>query len=228
MKKNLTVILFIIIRLSSLLAIEKYVDVDLIKESSPPRIIEKGILITLPKDFGHTLTLRSNLDGWMNDYFFKKSFYDIYYLVLPYSQDKKRVAYLINVDGYWEADPSNPNYYLDKFGKKISYVDIKENIENIQIFPIIREQTPEIKKVTFKYYAPTADNVTLVCSVDNMSVFSHQLIKKRDNYWTIDLFFSPGEYYYYFYVDGEKMLDFRNDCKNYHPQYGQVSCFTLN
>lgn len=226
--KILFTLLFALITFSSpATTLEKFVDLDFLKESSAPRMLTEGILISLPADLGEAIYLRTNLDGWRKNHYFKKSFYGIKYLILPYNYKQKRVLYNINVNGYWETDPGNSNKTEDKYGTEISYVEIPREVIYNYSLPIIEEAEGDNKLVRFQYYNPEAKEVTLVCSVDNMNLYSNIMTLNSDGYWTIDMHFSEGEYYYFFYVDGEKEVDMNNNNKHWHKRFGQLSSFTI-
>jgi hypothetical protein len=210
-----------------LFSVEKFIDVDLIKKESGPKITEKGILISVSGEIGKRAFVRTNLDGWKENFNFQKSLYGIYFLMLPYDLSKKEILYKINMGGYWERDPNNPEFVLDKYGTEISLVRIPREIIYHQAMPLISETDKKIKSVDFKYYNPRAKEVNFVSSLDKWCQFSNEMTLNEDGYWEITLPFKKGEYSYYFFVDGKKVTDIANEKKMWDESVGVVSFFRI-
>jgi 1,4-alpha-glucan branching enzyme len=62
------------------------------------------------------------------------------------------------------------------------------------------------ERVTFKFYAPEAGNVSVVGSFNNWDIFSHPLKRnnngKEDGEWQKAIYLEPGTHEYRFVVDG--------------------------
>ncbi|MBN2544788.1 MAG: hypothetical protein JXB50_03260 [Spirochaetes bacterium] len=224
---KLFIIIIYILIFNKLYTYEKYVDFDLLKKASKPRFVNDGILITLPKNYGNTIYLRTSIDNWENDYYFKKSQYEIFYSFIPVKKSTVNINYRINVDGYWETDPYNKNIIEDYIGTKLSSINIPEEVKYYQQLPDIEKTDTYPKKVYFQYYNPEAEEVNLVCSIDNWSPYSNQMKKNKYGYWEITKYFSKGDYLYYFYVDGNKVLDLNNKKRVWDKFKEQVSFFTI-
>ena len=79
------------------------------------------------------------------------------------------------------------------------------------------------KRITFKYYAPEAEEVFVVGTFNGWSSEANPLKKDKDGNWStlVDLF--PGNYEYRFFVDGR----WENDpaCELRHLNlYGGYNC----
>ncbi|HOJ64037.1 MAG TPA: hypothetical protein PLE45_06415 [Spirochaetota bacterium] len=225
-KKFIFLLLFLEIILP-FFAIEEFVDLDLIKNETSPRFLKEGFLFTLAPDIGRVIFLKTNIDNWEKSYYFKKSLYGVYYLFLPYDYKTKTVYYKINIDGFWDRDPNNDNYIEDKYGVKISVIQIPDDVLYFQKMPVIEDINNRIKKVKFKYYNPEANEVNLICSLDNWSPFTNSMTKNEEGFWEIELNFSKGKYFYYFLVDWRKVVDMKNPYKVYDPEKGEVSMFII-
>lgn len=226
-KQTIYFILLSIICSSFSFSIEKYVDYGLIKKAEAPRFVREGILITLPQDIGYSYFLRTNFDNWQKDHLFTESNYGIHYLIIPYNPAKEKLLYKLNVNGFWITDPHNPNYMEDKYGTPISYITQPDKSEYLLSNPIIPETEEKVKKVLFRYFNPGARDVNLVNSAYNMSYYSNPMYKVDDEYWEIELYLTDGDYYYFLFVDGEKISDPRNENKQWHAAFGQISVFQV-
>lgn len=224
---RLFVIFIYLFIFSNIYSYEKYVDLDLLKKASEPRIVNDGVLITLPKNYGNIIYLRTNLDNWEKDYFFSKSQYDIFYCFIPVKKSASNIIYRINVDGYWETDPYNQNITEDYIGTKLSSINVPDEAKYYSQLPDIEKSDNYPKKVYFQYYDPDASEVNLVCSIDNWSPYSSQMKKNKYGYWIITKKFSKGSYSYYFYVDGHKVIDLNNKSRILDDLKGEVSFFTI-
>ena len=230
MKRFIVIILlFIIIILlsSQIYSYEKYVDFDLLKKEEPPRFIENGILFTLSGEEGAIAFLRTNIDNWQKDYYYKLSLYNILYVFVPYTENIKTIKYKININGHWISDPNNPEHLTDDLGTDLSTISIPEQEMYYEQMPIIEKDKNSIKKAVFKYYNPNAKEVNFVCSTDNWSHYSHPMKYNNNGYWEITKYFTYGTYLYYFLVDGKKVIDVENPNKLWEPKRGQVSYFVI-
>ncbi len=220
-------LIFFILSVIPLYPFEKYVDFGLLKKAGPPRIIENNILFTIEGKPDSIAFLRTNLDNWQKNYYFKSSLYNILYALVPYTSNMKTIKYKINIEGYWVSDPSNPEYTLDDYGTNISTIIIPDEEEYFENTPIIEETKNLIKKVTFKYYDPKAKEVNFVCSIDNWSHYTYPMKYYNNGLWITTKFFTQGTYQYYFLVDGEKVVDIENVNKLWDLKRGQVSFFII-
>jgi hypothetical protein len=228
-KLLLTKIIFItlIILIMPIYSFEKYVDFDLIKKDGPPRFIENGVLFTLPETNDTIAFLRTNIDNWQKNYYFKSSLYDVLYAFVPYTTNIKTIKYKININGHWTSDPNNTEYSLDDLGINLSTIMTPDKEMYYEEMPIIENTKDIVKKTTFKYYNPGAKEVNFVCSIDNWNHYSHPMKKNNNGFWEITKYYTSGTYLYYFLVDGEKNIDVENPNKFWNKKNGQVSYFVI-
>ncbi len=226
-KKFIYRILFIFIPFF-LFSIEKYVDIDLIKKAGPPRFLDKGVLFTLDENYGYSIYLRTDIDDWKQNHYFKKNLYGVWKLILPYDYSKNKFCYKLNVDGFWENDPNNDKYTEDKYGASLSVLKIPEEVYYIQNNPVVEISDSHIKKVKFKYYNPAAKDVNFITSQDNWSQFTNSMTLNDDGYWEISINFKKGIWYYYFLVDGKKVVDIENPEKKVLRDIKEVSVVNIH
>ncbi len=234
MKKTIILVMIMISAVAAF-GLEKYVDIDMIRDASAPRMLDEGFLFTLPPNTGYTIFLRMNGDNWQKDYYFRQNMYKVWCLYLPYSDIKavsqaSGLLYKLNINGFWDNDPNNANFIYDRFHEKISYLRIPADKDNSRKrMPIISESEDRFKKqVTFKYYNPDAKEVSVVCSDANWAIFSHNMQPDKFGYWSISLNFGKGDYCYYFIADWEKVLDAWNPDSEYEQDIGLVNTFRID
>jgi hypothetical protein len=225
--KTTILLLFLLFTATIAGSLEKFVDFDLINSAGPPRLLDNGILFTLDPDEGRIIFLRTSLDNWEQDYYFRKSLYGILYTFVPYSFSTSKVTYKLNIDGFWETDPNNMSSSVSRHGSTSSVIDVPETVTYHRDYPLIENTDSKVKNVTFFYYNQDATEVNLLTSADNFSPYSHVMKKDRNGYWTITMPFTRGFYRYYFLVDGKKMSDLENEDHIFDPEIGDVSVFSI-
>jgi hypothetical protein len=225
--KNFIFVILMILLSVNLYSIEKYVSVDLLRKESSPRFVENGLLITLSKKQAAKVFLRTNIDGWKKDYYFKESLYGILYTIIPYNEKYNKILYKLNFNGYWEKDPNNNNFIEDNYGTEVSYVNMPEDYIYSQKSPKIEQSDGKLKKVIFYYFNPDASDVNFVSFLDKWNQFSHQMYKNQDGYWEFTMDCKKGYYYYYFLADDKKVIDIENPNKVYDDIAGEVSVFII-
>ena len=225
-KKNIIIIILTIFVLSAN-SFEKYVDFDLIKSPGSPRLVRDGILFTMAGGENKNAFLRTDMDNWKKNYYFKNNLYNVLYVFIPYQSNIKSFKYRININGFWIADPNNSNMTEDDIGNELSVVSLTEENFYSESLPIIEKNKNNVKKVIFRYYNPNAKEVNFVASIDNWTEYSNQMTRKDSGYWEFTKYFTSGKYSYYFFVDGKKEIDLDNEKVEWNPSKGQVSYFVI-
>jgi len=227
-KTRTFIILFslLVLNIVSLFSYEKYIDIDLLKKSSPPRYFKDSILLTLDENENSAIYVRTNLDNWKSDHYFKKNLYNVFYLILPYREKTKEIQYKVNINGYWQTDPNNKKYTNDFLGEKISIIDIPEEDFCYNTMPVIKDIDKNLAKMYFRYYNPEAEEVNFICSIDNWCLFSHPMKKNNNGYWEITKDFSRGIFLYAFLVDGKVISDIENPNKMKNNRGEKISFFS--
>ena len=226
--KLLFYIIFIFLSIKTF-SLERYIDPDLLRVSYPPRYLENGFLLTLPPDTHGRPYIRMNFDNWKGTHYYKKSFYGIPYIIIPYGTTSNKLIYKININGIWSLEPLNKNSTFDKFGTELSVLFVPNEARYLLPTPIIKPQeiNPRIKDVTFIYDNKNAIEVNIIIQKDRWNQFSRSMKLNRDGYWEITLPFTRGRYYYYFLVDGNKRIDINNQERTYFEYLNEISLFNI-
>jgi len=226
--KLLFYIIFIFLSIK-IFSLERYVDPDLLKTNLPPSYLENGFLLTLPPDTHGRPYIRMNFDNWHGTYYYKRSFYGVPYIVIPYGITHKILIYKININGVWLLDPLNNDFILDRYGTELSRLYVPTEARYLLPTPIIKTQelTPHIKDVTFIYDNKNAKEVNLIIHKDRWNQFSRSMELNKNGYWEITLPFTKGTYYYYFLVDGNKKIDINNKERIFFEYLNEISLFNI-
>lgn len=119
-------------------------------------------------------------------------------LVLP----PGRYEYKFVADGTWLEDPENPNKAPDGFGGYNSVVLVAPpDFQNLEV---------QNDSVVFRFHAPEAQQVYLAGTFNNWAPTGIPM-KKRNGYWEVKLYLTPGTYQYKFVING---TDWKEDPLN--------------
>lgn len=234
MKKYIFTALFILCSLVSTFSDEQVirrVDVNQLKTAGSPIFTKDCIILTLPPENAgrQEIFLVTNLDDWEKQHYFDTSLYGVYYCKLPYT-DKTDFVYRLNINGFWTV-PENCISHTDNYGNSLAKVTIPNKVKYFNNSPEIEEITErggQVKKVTFRVYAPNASIVNLLCSNANFSPFTYAMTKDSAGYWEVSLPLSTGNYSYCYFIDNVQELDINNPDKTQAPGLGRMSAFRIN
>ena len=128
----------------------------------------------------------------------------IYFLLYPVPGNIQELKYRLVVDGLIMKDPSNPVTEQDILGIDYSLCKMTKVIE------IRNPKKGENGEVYFVYKSRPGRVISLVGTFNDWDPYLHVLKEAPSGYYFITLRVAPGRYFYYFLVDGEKILDLNN------------------
>ncbi|POR00977.1 hypothetical protein AU468_08890 [Alkalispirochaeta sphaeroplastigenens] len=213
-----------------LLSIDSFLRVAGITEAGPPRVLDDFVVFTYEqREYARHVAIAFAHENFERKHTFtaraRPGRSDLFYLAVPYSRGQDMLEYRLIVDGVWLADPHAPRRRSDSRGVTLGQVDLPEQ-------PLYREESPRFHPdgtVTFRFsfdhrISPTLQTVTqrqisvsafhepritLTGSFSGWDPFRHPLRQDPENpaFYSVRLPLPPGEHYYYFMVDGERVLD---------------------
>ena len=149
---------------------------------------------------------------------------DLFYLAYPVDPEWSRLEYRLVVDGVWLVDPHSPEVIRDDRGVEVGRVSLR-------VPPPYRQQSPIVHgdgTVTFMFsfdirVSPTVETVdgrqlsvtsirdpriNLVGTFNGWDPFMHRLTGPDENgFYSLRLPVSEGSHYYYFMINGHRVLD---------------------
>ncbi|MFP4408732.1 MAG: hypothetical protein ACLFPW_09450 [Spirochaetaceae bacterium] len=152
---------------------------------------------------------------------------DLFYYVMPVPEGREELVYRIVVDGLWGTDPQNPRTRRVSGGVSASLVEIPSEYQGEESFPSVGEQrvrfaieldediNPFLTTLR-RERIPTgefADGTVYVAgSFNNWDPFMHRLRPdpRNPHRYIGSVRVPPGRHYYYFVVDGVRILDPNN------------------
>lgn len=176
----------------------------------------------------HVFTARSDADTAPAD--------DLLFLVYPVTPDMRELRYRLVVDGVWMADPNGVETVYDERGIPISRVALMERPISEFTSPFIRPDGAV--EFRFAYDFQVANEVgtlsgrsiaiydvprqvpMVVGTFNGWDPFMDRMRPHPDNpdLYSVVMNLPPGDYYYYYLIGGERILDPTNPRLGYDPQ----------
>lgn len=201
-----------------------------ISEAGPPQVMDDLVVFTYEQP-GYARYVAA---AFAHENFERKHLFvarrregrsDLFYLALPVDPAWKHLEYRLIVDGVWLTDPNAPEYRRDQRGITLGRVALPE-------IPPYREPSPIIHDdgtVTFRFsfdirisavletvdrrQVSVADleqpSISLMGSFNGWDPFMYHLRPDpaREGFFSVRVPLPPGTHYYYFLLDGERVLD---------------------
>lgn len=192
---------------------------DIEQYATKREILRKGVLFTFNGLKNFDVEICGNFNAW-KCLPMSRNRYGVYYTVIPTDfkgRNEEPITafeYKFKVDGFFDYDPVNPEkeeagdgssysiYQLDKF-------DFQRNV-TYRIIDSEVEQDLDFKTVEFRIYNPRATTIALVGDFNQWNPEHDYLIKNPDGVFVLRKKLKPGDYLYYFIVDGKFSLDTYN------------------
>ena len=139
---------------------------------------------------------------------FIRNRHKVFVLSYPIPPEQETLVYRLVVDGIWQADPRNRNTIQLPGGHACSVFQLPREEETGKK----RSTSVEENRVVFRYPAETDGQVTVAGNFNHWDPFMHRLSKdsSRSDAYSLSISLPPGTYYYYFVVNGRRVLDPRN------------------
>jgi 1,4-alpha-glucan branching enzyme len=139
-------------------------------------------------------------------------------------QPEKEFHYKFKVDGVYTLDANNELVDEDHDPPLYNYFVLDKADPNIRahahVLPDSLDEEFHLRKVRFEIYNPKAERVNLVGSFNHFDPEFDRLEKTKDGYFVLEKKLMPGEYQYYFMIDGESSIDLYNPHSGYQSNTG--------
>lgn len=226
------------------LGTDTFLQVAGLTEAGPPRVFDNVVVLTYeqPRFTRYVAAAFAHENyGTLHVYAARarEERSDLMYLIVPISPDQRSLEYRIVVDGVWMSDPNAPQQYVDSRGVPIGRIALREP-------PPYQRVSPDIGvdgTVTFYFsfdlrIAPTLETVdqrqvaaasfrdpvvSIVGTFNGWDPFVHRLTgPDAAGFYSITLPLASGPHYYYFMVDGVRVLDPINRSRAQDVQTGTL------
>lgn len=209
-----------------------WLQVSGITEPGEPRVFDDLVVFTYqptgPTGFARHVAAAFSHEGYRDLHTFSvrklANGEDLFYLPYPVSIDQDRLDYRIVVDGVWMKDPNAPRTVTDSRGVEIGRVALRDRPPYQTPSPVPNENGT----VTFRFsfdirIAATLETIDrqristavfqdpeiyVVGTFNGWDPYAHRLAgPDEDGFYSTTIPASPGDHYYYFLVDGRRVLD---------------------
>ena len=175
------------------------------ESAGPPTVVRKHLLLSfaqsLPTRF---VGARFAHEGFVTLHLFTRNELGVFVLPLELPDEVSEVRYRIVVDGLWQTDPRNPTAAIDDRGVRFSVVTLPERRAPERLFS---PQPNSDGSLTFRLDAPAGRRITVVGNFTAWDPFLYPMAEESPGRYTATLRVPPGRIYYYFTLDGGRLLD---------------------
>ena len=160
---------------------------------------------------------------------------DLFYYAMEVPENREELVYRIVVDGVWGRDPENPSVRRVAGGVSASVVEIPTEYQGEERFPSVGEESVrfalELDENLNPFLTtlrqerlPTGEfegsSVYVAGTFNNWDPFMHPLQRdpREPNRFVGAVRLPPGRHFYYFVVDGVRVLDPNNIDRGFDPR----------
>lgn len=192
----------------------------------PPRIVEGYLVFTYAEAGGippRYVAAAFRHENYAELHIFSRTDAGLFALIYEVPSDVEEVAYRLIVDGVWTPDPTNPNT-LSEAGAVLSSFSVPPEArpgyraggprqENGRVQFVLRRGDVQGRYLagvggsSFRFEEPFEElDVRLVGSFNDFDPYVH-ILRYTGGEYRITLPLSPGNYGYYFLIEGQRVLD---------------------
>jgi hypothetical protein len=208
---------------------DTWLQVSSITRSGPPRVFDDLVVLSYQSEgFVRYVAAAFAHEGYQELHVFSARALadgsDLFYLPYPVDAGQDSLEYRIVVDGVWIVDPHAPEVLRDERGVAIGKVALREpppyevaspriNPDGTATFSFAFDpriaatlQTTNQQRLTMDSF--DSPRISLVGTFNGWDPFAHRLSgPDADGFYSITIPVAPGEHYYYFLIDGRRILD---------------------
>ena len=197
-------------------------------EGSTPRVVGSSILFTY--SFGediegrlHTVQIAFEHEAFRAQHSFQRNAQGVYVCLLPIPDEVDQLTYRLVIDGIWTVDPANPVTVTDRWGVSLSRFELPQITRPPTSYPVVEPGG----NVKFVLTTNPGSAVSLVGSFNGWDPFLTPMVEVEPGEFERELPLGPGEYLYYFLVDGRRIPDPLNRNQRRHSSGQLVSSVVL-
>ncbi len=207
---------------------------DIAEYSKTGSFLRKGVLFTYNGLNNSEVEICGNFSSW-KCLPMTRNRYGIYYKLISTEFQNRReepiskFEYKFRVDGIFDYDPSNQNKEEDGKGSffstyTIERVDFEKNI-TYRILDREIDEDLDFKTVEFRIYSPNSDTIAIVGDFNQWNPEHDYLTKGRNGVFSLRKKLKPGQYLYYYIIDGKPSLDIFNHETRYREETEELCSY---
>lgn len=195
-----------------------------IKKGGPPKLIGHDIIFTFSSSKQvRFVGSRFKHENYEILHTYVRNRNGVFILIYPVPDNIKELTYRIVEDGIWMADPFNPNIKYNDDGTAFSFY----KLNNLPKTAIINPKIEKNRTAIFSIRTAAGHIITITGDFNNWDPFLDKLTEQVPGLYSITLKLLPGRHYYYFLIDGKKLIDpYNTDIREDYEGYA-VSSFLM-
>jgi hypothetical protein len=175
-----------------------------IDRAGPPQYLDRQVLLSYQTNKPVRLVgARFAHEDYRVFHVYFRNENDVFLLLLDVPQEVEELRYRMVVDGLWINDPFNPHSEEDAFGRIFSVFALQDR-------PARAAMSPEIDRrgsVTFFFQTLPDRAVSVAGDFNNWDPFWHRLQETAPGEYRITVRMPAGRHFYYYVVNGQRVLD---------------------
>jgi len=175
-----------------------------IDRAGPPQYLDRQILLSYKSNEPVRLVgARFAHEDYRVFHVYFRNENDVFLLLLDVPEEVQELRYRMVVDGLWINDPSNPDNEEDAFGRVFSVFSLQDRPARTPVSPEIHRQG----SVTFFFQTLPDRAVSVAGDFNSWDPFWHRLQEKTPGEYRLTVRMPPGQHFYYYIVNGRRVLD---------------------
>lgn len=155
---------------------------------------------------------------------FSKQKQGVYYFIYKVTGELSQLDYRLVMDGIWRSDDSNELQLQDVFGHELSRFELDTSIMDDLTAPQILKNN----EVLFRYRGEAGKRVFFNSDICSWDPFVFKMEEIRPGLYERKIRMTSGTHWYYFLVDGIKLLGNVSLDTRIHKIEGEVNQIILN
>ena len=207
-------------------ALDTYLHLKIVelKNAHPPEFLGDKILFSCKPDRPvRSVSVIFSHENFSVRHVFEINENNVFFLIYPIPKKVGLLKYRLNIDGLLMKDPENPSYEEDALGIEYSLLKIEKVIED----EIINPAKNDSDTVRFVFRSKPGRTISIVGTFNDWDPYMHILTEETPGNYAITFHVPAGIYFYYFIVDGAKMLDPLNPNPIYTRNMEDVCFFSF-
>ncbi len=200
-----------------------------IQRAGPP-VVKNGYIIFTAQKNHRFVGVAFNNEQFRTIHSFERLvFYDtdyepvdsILFYISKVPEDTETVLYRLIIDGLWTVDPLNPQMYTEP-STNIKFSSIRIEQKTLQA-----TQKTSSGGIRFVYEGESGQTIRLTGSFTGWDPYIYELTETSAGFYELELFLSPGIYYYAYYNGFSSFVDERNPDRAYTKEGKVASILTV-
>ena len=175
-----------------------------IDRAGPPQFLDHQVLLSYQTSEPVRLVgARFAHEDYRIFHIYFRNEHEVFLLLLDVPEEVEELRYRLVVDGLWINDPFNPRSDEDAFGRVFSLFNLQDRPARVAVSPEIHREG----SVTFFFQTLPDRAVSVAGDFNNWDPFWHRMQETKPGQYHLTVRMPPGQHFYYYIVNGQRVLD---------------------